>query len=131
MADLTQDQLDHLQRLLDEREGALRAHLQRENESKDDFVQVASEAPDPGDASFATLSIDLGNAAVGRDLAELRAIDFARRRIQRGDYGECSLCGYDIPYERLEAQPIAERCAPCQSTFERTHAGETGIRSSM
>ena len=125
---LTENQLDHLRHLLDQREAALRSHLQQESDAREEYVQVASEAPDPGDASFATLSIDLGNAAVGRDLAELRGIAGARRRIERGEYGECVLCGDEIPYARLTAQPTAERCAPCQHTFERTHA-EGGSRS--
>lgn len=130
MSALTPEQLDRLQSLLDERERSLRSHLQRENDTRDQYLQVASEAPDPGDASFATLSIDLGNAAVGRDLSELRAIGAARRRIERGDYGDCAHCGYEIPYARLLAQPTAERCAPCQNNFERTHA-EGGNRSSL
>lgn len=130
MAALTDNQLDHLRHLLTEREAVLHAHLEQENAAKDEYVQVASEAPDPGDASFATLSIDLGNAAVGRDLAELRSIAAARRRIGRGQYGECAHCGYEIPYARLAAQPTAERCAPCQNVFERTHAEGAG-RSSL
>lgn len=130
MAALTDNQLDHLRHLLSGRETALHAHLQQENAAKEEYAQVASETPDPGDASFATLSIDLGNAAVGRDLAELRSIAAARRRIERGEYGECVHCGYEIPYARLAAQPTAERCAPCQNVFERTHAEGPG-RSSL
>jgi len=30
-------------------------------------------------------------------------------------------CGLDIPYERLQVQPTAERCAPCQGQHEKTH----------
>ena len=84
-------------------------------------MQLASEVPDPGDLSFANLSIDLGNAAVNRDMNELRAIELARKKMDRGTYGECITCGYDIPFERLQAVPTAERCAPCQQNFERTH----------
>ena len=130
MAALEENQLAHLQRLLDEREQALRLQLQRGTETREEYLQVASEAPDSGDASFATLSIDLGNAAAGRDLAGLSRIAAARRRIERGGYGECNHCGYDIPYARLIAQPTAERCAPCQNNFERIH-GEGGARSSF
>lgn len=122
MAALTKKQLDQLKQLLDEREQVLRSHLQRDTAAREKFVQVASEAPDSGDASFATLSMDLGNAAVERDLVELRHIASARCRIGRGDYGVCALCGYEIPYARLVAQPTAARCAPCQNNFERTHA---------
>lgn len=130
MAALTKIQLERLEQILNEREQTVRAHLQQESDARDDYVQVASEAPDPGDSSFATLSIDLGNAAVGRDVGALRAIDAARLRMQRGDYGQCTHCGDDIPFERLGAQPTATRCAPCQNNFERTHA-DAGKSSSM
>jgi DnaK suppressor protein len=130
MTKLTRIQFDHLQQMLSEREQALQSHLQREDAAREDFVQVASEVPDSGDSSFATLSIDLDNAAVSRDMTELRAIEATRQRMHRGEYGECVQCGCEIPYDRLLAQPTAVRCAPCQNIFERTHA-ETGIRTSM
>lgn len=130
MPALTKTQLDHLQDLLDRREGVLREHLLQENAEKDEFVQVASEVPDAGDSSFATLTMDLGNAAVGRDMGELGAIDAARKRIGRKEYGNCIQCGSEIPYERLVIQPTAARCAPCQGNYERTH-GDTGGRSSL
>jgi RNA polymerase-binding transcription factor DksA len=122
MANLTEQQLAHLKRLLDERETALRADLRREASEQEDFIDVATEAPDPGDASFANLAVDLGNAAVTRDLVELRAIDAARGRMNNGSYGECIHCETEIPYERLLVQPTADRCAPCQEMYEKTHA---------
>jgi RNA polymerase-binding transcription factor DksA len=119
---LSKEQLNHLGQMLDRRELALRADLQREVSLQDDYAQLASEAPDPGDASFASLAVDLGNAAVMRDITELRAIEAARTRIENRTYGECRECGFDIPYERLQAQPTADRCAPCQDMYEKTHA---------
>jgi DnaK suppressor protein len=119
---LSNNQLSHFSRLLGAREQALRADVAREVNLQDDYAQLASEAPDPGDASFANLAVDLGNAAVTRDITELRAIDAARARIESGSYGECRECGFEIPYERLEAQPTADRCAPCQDMYEKTHA---------
>ena len=121
MANLTDEQLAHLRDVLDERDRALRADLRREANLQDDFVDVATEVPDPGDSSFADLSVDLGNAAMTRDLTELRAIEAARVRMDKGTYGECIHCETEIPYERLLVQPAAERCAPCQEAWERTH----------
>jgi DnaK suppressor protein len=119
---LSDKQLDHLGGLLDAREQALRADIRREVDQQDDYNQLASEAPDPGDSSFANLAVDLGNAAVTRDVVELRAIEASRARMEIGTYGECRECGFDIPYERLQAQPTADRCAPCQDMYEKTHA---------
>lgn len=122
MSDLTHEQLAHLKVLLDEREKALRDDLHREVNEKDEYLDVATEAPDPGDSSFANLAVDIGNAAVTRDLTELRAIEAARLRMENGVYGDCVDCETEIPYERLVVQPTAERCAPCQAQHEKTHA---------
>ena len=121
MEQLNEQQKSHLSRALSERESALREEIRREVIAQDNYVQLASEVPDPGDQSFAYLSVDLGNAAVTRDVNELRAVELARRRLERGAYGECVTCGYPIPFERLQAMPTAERCAPCQENHERTH----------
>ena len=121
MTELSSEQLSELRKTLEQREQALRDDIRREMNLKEDYAQVASEAPDPGDASFADLSVDLGNAAVSRDLTELRAVQNAYTRMESGSYGECLECGYDIPFERLQVQPTAERCAPCQDMYEKTH----------
>ena len=121
MDTLNEQQKNHLRTVLEAREQSLRDEIRREVNLQDDYVQLASEVPDPGDLSFANLSIDLGNAAVTRDMTELRAIELARKKIAADNYGECITCGYPIPYERLLAMPAAERCAPCQEAYERTH----------
>lgn len=121
MEQLNEQQKSNLNKALSERESALREEIRREVIAQDDYVQLASEVPDPGDQSFANLSVDLGNAAVTRDLNELRAVELARKRMASGTYGECVSCGYPIPFERLQAMPTAERCAPCQENYERTH----------
>jgi RNA polymerase-binding protein DksA len=121
MTNLTQEQLSQVEQLLNERERVLRVDMHREVEQKEDFRDVASEAPDPGDSSFASLEVDLENAAVTRDITELRKIEAARGRIHNGTYGECVECETEIPYERLLVQPTAERCAPCQDMYEKTH----------
>jgi len=121
MANLTEQQLAHLKRTLDERDRALRADLVREMNAKEGYRQVASDLPDPGDSSFANLEVDLENAAVTRDISELRAIEAARKRMENDTYGDCVVCETEIPYERLQVQPTAERCAPCQEMHEKTH----------
>lgn len=121
MDGLNEQQKTRLAKVLAQRETDLREDIQRELKLHDDYMELASEVPDPGDQSFANLSVDLGNAAVTRDLNELRAVELARKRLSSGVFGECISCGYSIPFERLMAMPSAERCAPCQENFERTH----------
>lgn len=122
MANLSSLQLGQLKSALDARFGALSEELRRELSARHEYLDVASDVPDPGDSAFASLEIDLGNAEATRDLMELRAIDLARKSMDDGSYGDCLDCGTDIPFERLQVQPAALRCAPCQDLYERTHA---------
>ena len=121
MSNLSTAQLAELKEMLERRDKELRADLHRELTDKEEYMAVASEAPDPGDSSFANLSVDLGNAAVTRDLTELRSIEAAKKRMENGTYGDCVTCETEIPYARLKVQPAAERCAPCQDLHEKTH----------
>ncbi|MFX3672944.1 MAG: TraR/DksA C4-type zinc finger protein [Paenisporosarcina sp.] len=41
---------------------------------------------------------------------ELEQIENALQAIEVGSYGVCTVCGEDIPYERLEALPTALTC---------------------
>ncbi|HYD95979.1 MAG TPA: TraR/DksA C4-type zinc finger protein [Noviherbaspirillum sp.] len=122
MSTLSAEQVSELSKMLDDRYKELSAELHREVNEQDGFLDVATEAPDPGDSSFANLSVDLGNAAITRDIVELRAIEAARNRMENGTYGDCTSCETEIPYERLKVQPAAERCAPCQEAYEKSHA---------
>ena len=122
MSNLSTEQVSELRGMLEHRFKELSAELQREVDEQDDYLDVATEIPDPGDSSFANLSVDLGNAAITRDVTELHAIEAARIRMENGTYGDCVRCETEIPYERLKVQPTAERCAPCQEAYEKTHA---------
>ncbi len=92
------------------------------------FATLTGEVADTGDEAAASALIDVDHAAVGRDLAELRAIDATLARIERGEYGMCKDCGVRIPLERLSASPTAERCITCQGRFEKTHQHENQPR---
>ncbi|GAC1423583.1 MAG: hypothetical protein NVSMB6_24790 [Burkholderiaceae bacterium] len=122
MPHYTDSQLNKLQKLLNEREKALQAHLRVDEVQRTDFADEAGNAPDPGDTSFADLSIDLEQASIERDTLEMRAIDTARERIHAGTYGQCIECGAKIPLDRLMVQPMAARCMPCQEAFEHSLA---------
>ncbi|MGN6389492.1 MAG: TraR/DksA family transcriptional regulator [Burkholderiaceae bacterium] len=122
MSTLTPEQREHLERRMQDRALALRNEMRGEAEREDDYPDVATDIADSGQASFADLWVDVGNAEVTRDLREMRAIAAAMTRIDDGTYGDCADCGKDIPYARLEAQPTAERCVPCQERYEKTHA---------
>jgi len=63
------------------------------------------------------------------DIAELGAVSRALVRLREGNYGLCTDCGTEIPFDRLRVEPQAERCVPCASRREhqaRPHSRRTG-----
>ena len=130
MDDTERDQrLAHFRQRLEDRRETLKRDLdegERRRRREDSYAAIASEVPDSGDSSVAIHQMDLRHAEIGRDLGELRAVEAALVRIEEGEYGECTDCGVDIPDERLEVAPFAERCVPCQTAWESQHAGGAG-----
>lgn len=109
-------QLDELRRTLERRRDALLDELKR------DTARLREErADDIGDDVSADVLVELDQAELSRDAAELREIEEARRRLAEGRYGICADCGVGIPYDRLLYAPAAERCIECQGRHEKTY----------
>ena len=53
---------------------------------------------------------------------QLQDIELALQRIADQSYGLCINCGERVHDKRLEAAPLALRCLPCQTAFEKQHA---------
>ena len=125
---LTPEQTQELHATVERRRAALRTEIGQglDRVRSDRLEDLAGASPDPGDESVASLISDLDQADTSRDLSELRGLDAARERIADGSYGTCIECGGDIGFERLRANPAAERCIRCQTQYERTHASPTG-----
>jgi YteA family regulatory protein len=62
---------------------------------------------------------------------ELEEINEALHAIDEGTYGICTECGADIPFERLQAVPTADRCInhANSDTFERNRPVEEEVFS--
>jgi RNA polymerase-binding transcription factor DksA len=121
---LTEKQAHELQQVIDQRRSHLIAEVRDDlaRARQDSLGELAGPAPDPGDESVATLIQDLDQADASRDANELRDLEAASARLASGAYGICVVCGTDISYERLRAQPSALRCIQCQENYEKTHA---------
>lgn len=122
---LKQEQAQELQKMIDQRRSALVAEIREDlaRARQEAFGELAGPAPDPGDESVATLIQDLDQADVTRDMGELRDLEGALARMAEGSYGICIVCGADIDYARLRANPAALRCIQDQENYEKTHAG--------
>jgi len=126
MAGLTQSQIAGLQRRLQQRRAELRVEIRAELLAADDmrYADLAGRVHDSGDESVADLLADLDVARIDRQIAEIRGIEAALRRIDMGVYGVCRECDGDIAFERLQSQPSADRCVACQEQHERSYAHE-------
>jgi len=63
---------------------------------------------------------DVGFALIQLKAQTLDRIEDALRRIDAGDYGDCSSCGAEISEARLRALPFALRCRECEEEREAT-----------
>ncbi len=119
---LTPEQLQQLGDRLEQREAELRAEVRAAREaSANDAIDASTDVDDLAAAGEARLRSGIEHAELQRDQEELLAIEQARDRLRAGGYGDCNDCGLEIPFERLQAQPSALRCIPCQSAWEREH----------
>ncbi|MFZ3579423.1 TraR/DksA C4-type zinc finger protein [Virgibacillus sp. DJP39] len=64
----------------------------------------------PADTGTELFSMERDQALSQHTEVELKEINEALSAIEEGTYGICSTCGSDIPVERLEAVPTADRC---------------------
>lgn len=124
MANLSNSQLKSLKAKLLDRQRVLTEEIKAKRErtaaeGNDDAIGVVGDA---GDESVMREITDLSLQEAGRDMEELQEIDAALRRMDDGAYGDCEECGGEIDFRRLEVQPTASRCVPCQSQHEKTYA---------
>ena len=124
MDHLTPTQRKTLRRLLREREEAARAEIRAKTAERADapYAELAGGVTDEADEAAADLIVDVDNAMIGMDLAEVREITAALERMKNHRYGVCAGCEEPIDYARLHAYPVATRCTRCQSVHERTFA---------
>jgi DnaK suppressor protein len=94
-------------RLADELQAGTRATHARE-------VLLQDDDDAPQRAADREIELVRGDA----HMHELGAISRALSRLERPDFGTCADCGAAIAFDRLQAEPWAERCVPCESTRE-------------
>jgi len=95
---------------LTERLGRISANLRRGYEA--DSKERAKELEDNEVVDA------LGNEA----RAEIAKISAALRRLDSGDYGNCTECGMPIDAGRLEVYPYADECIECAEFDEKRRA---------
>ena len=80
--------------------------------------RIETELDQPVSDNFAEQAIERESEEVLEDLGsaglqEIRMIEAALRRIDKGEYGICVVCGDEISEERLNVLPQTPMCRNC------------------
>ena len=96
--------------------GEIRQVAQRSQRHLD--VDQISRTGQIGHAAALALHQGIAEAEIQRDIEEVRDIVAAEQRLESSQYGECTDCGENIRFARLDAYPTAKRCYQCQVAYE-------------
>jgi RNA polymerase-binding protein DksA len=116
---MSDSDLQRLADLLNRRRAELSAEIEAHRSAREAESDAGSEVADQKDEAAHRQFSAIVEAEDERDVAELRSIEAALRRMAEGSYGRCVSCGEPIGVQRLLAQPAALRCASCQSEHEK------------
>ena len=83
-----------------------------------DTGELSTVDQHPADSGTTLADTDREEASLEVMLAQQERVQRALARIDAGSYGKCVDCGRELPDERLEARPEAERCVDCQQKAE-------------
>ena len=92
------------------------AVLQRDDAR--DTGELTSFDQHPADSGTNLADADREEASLEVLLAQQERVRAALERVDAGTYGQCVDCGRELPDERLEARPEADRCVDCQQKVE-------------
>ena len=101
-----QHQLD--QRLAEHTQGKSRAE-----HARDVLLQDGDDAPQRESER------EMDMALTDIETQELGAVSNALRRLKDDNFGVCTDCAAEIPFDRLKIEPWARRCVACESARER------------
>jgi DnaK suppressor protein len=89
-----------------------RRGLTRTEQAREQLLQDADDAPQR------EAERELDHALTDREIEQLARLTRALARVHDEHFGLCGDCGVVIPFERLKAEPWAERCVACESRRE-------------
>ena len=88
----------------------------RAEQAREDLLEGSGSGDDTAERE-SEREVDVAQAGLER--AELAAVMGALARLREPAFGLCIDCGVTIPFERLQVEPWALRCVPCQAAQER------------
>ena len=98
--------------------------LKRRDEMMNELTAISKErvsdgqVQDSGDEALSLSMEKLKTSLEQTEIEELKRLDDALHRIEKGEYGFCVDCAKPISNLRLETFPYAARCIVCQEAAE-------------
>jgi DnaK suppressor protein len=110
----------NLKRILEEQRRKLWRDLRGDVFGKlgDDYRREFERAMDAGDLSVVDLLASVDIKLVNIRHQQLRRLEEAERKLNKGTYGICEECGTEIGEARLDAMPFSVRCVKCEEKLE-------------
>lgn len=122
-AELTDQQVDELKRLLDERHAQIIASIEARREQERDAGREVGDEMDEANTEGVTA---MTSKLLERDVELLREIERAQAKIADGSYGRCEGTGEPIGYARLKLRPWARFSVAYQEELERVARNRGG-----
>lgn len=125
---LTKKQVEQLRKkLAEEREGLLYNNRMSAEELG---LATTDDVNDEVDAAIADYEGSHLLRFRNREVFYAKKIEKALKKIELGEYGECTECGGMIKFERLLARPTADLCIFCKEEAEREESSSFQGRQS-
>jgi DnaK suppressor protein len=86
---------------------------------REDFGVNSDDRYDELDQATTDIEQSMRMRLRNREVLYLKKVEEALKRIEEGEFGECTACGEDIELRRLEARPTATLCVGCKEEQER------------
>ena len=116
--------MEEIKRLLLEEKDALLSEIREKTGNKN---EINNDIGDAIDSSVEEQERELDLLLQDRELARLKGIEIAIKRMESDDFGYCDECGEAISKKQLLAFPLARMCINCQSNEERSRLAQNAF----
>jgi len=84
-------------------------------------INIANNVEVNDEGDYASICADnmIDSAIQQKQLQELQEIEIALKKIEKGEYGICEMCGEQIKPLRLKVKPYARYCIVCREIAEK------------
>ncbi|MCB1948222.1 TraR/DksA family transcriptional regulator [Nitrosomonas sp.] len=119
MANFTEEQLTQIKSALHKR------YLELQEEIRNELVQSGEEFDLRQADDISNILADVDTALVDKQINEMRELEMSEKYLMELEFGDCVDCGEEIGFERLIANPSAQRCIACQRKYEKLYPHES------